>query len=142
MADDPNDLQIPRQGPLIPASELRWRWSGSGGPGGQHANTSNTRVEVIFDAASSPSLTQHQRQLIVETLGPRVRIVVSDERSQWRNRRLALERLGARIAEALSEPAERLATLPSAGERARREEARRRQQSLRRSRRWTYDPDE
>src|SRR3954469_25008307 len=85
----------------IPLSELRWRFSRSGGPGGQHANTSDTRAEVIFDVAGSPSLRPRQRERLLSKLGPEVRAVASDERSQARNRELALQRLRDRIAGAL-----------------------------------------
>ena len=78
----------------IPLSELEWRFSASGGPGGQHANTSNTRAEVRFDVAGSPSLGPRQRARLLERLGPVVRVVADDERSQARNRQLALDRLG------------------------------------------------
>jgi ribosome-associated protein len=86
---------------VIALDELEWRFTGSGGPGGQHANTANTRVEVRFDVAASPSLGPRQRARVLEALGPVVRVVVSDSRSQRRNRELALERLAARLAAAL-----------------------------------------
>ena len=86
---------------VIPASELSWRFSRSGGPGGQHANTSDTRVEVRFDIAGSPSLGPRQRARLQERLGDEVRVVAADERSQARNRDLALERLCERLAAAL-----------------------------------------
>lgn len=133
-------LQIPG-GPFIPASELRWRYSASGGHGGQHVNTSNTRAEVAFDVARSRALDEEQRRLLVERLGPVVRVVASDERSQWRNRRLASERLADRLADALEIPAERRPTRPSAGVQARRRESRVRQQSRRGARRWRYDEE-
>jgi ribosome-associated protein len=86
---------------VIGLDELEWRFSGSGGPGGQHANTSNTRVEVRFDVEMSPSLGPRQRERLLERLGPVVRVVASDSRSQHRNREVALERLAARLAGAL-----------------------------------------
>ncbi len=86
---------------VIALDELEWRFTGSGGPGGQHANTANTRVEVRFDVAASSSLGPRQRARILEALGPVVRVVVSDSRSQHRNRELALERLAGRLAAAL-----------------------------------------
>jgi ribosome-associated protein len=98
----------------IPLEELQWRASGAGGPGGQHANTANTRVEVRFDVAGSPSLGPVQRSRLLARLGPTVRVVVSEERSQARNRQLALERLAARLAGALSVPRPRHATRPTA----------------------------
>ncbi|HEX6597543.1 MAG TPA: alternative ribosome rescue aminoacyl-tRNA hydrolase ArfB [Acidimicrobiales bacterium] len=111
----------------IDVDELEWRFSGSGGPGGQHANTANTRVEVRFDVAGSPSLGPRQRARLLEKLGPVVRVVASDERSQARNRALALERLVARLAEGLHVEAPRVATKPSrAKKRARLDDKRRR----------------
>jgi ribosome-associated protein len=96
----------------IPLEELDWRFSASGGPGGQHANTSNTKAEVRFDVAASPSLGPRQRARLLERLGPLVRVVASDERSQARNRDLALERLAARLAEGLHVETVRVATRP------------------------------
>lgn len=85
----------------IPLDELEWRFSTAGGPGGQHANTANTRVEVRFDVARSPSLGPRQRARLCSRLGPVVRVVAADERSQARNRELALERLRSKLADAL-----------------------------------------
>src|SRR5436305_13202332 len=93
-------LRVSR-GCIIPVDELEWKFAASGGPGGQHANTSNTRVELRFDIASSSALGPRQRARLVERLGPVVRVVASDERSQARNRTLALERLRSRLAEGL-----------------------------------------
>ena len=80
-----SDLDAPlRVAPnlVIPAAELTWRFSASGGPGGQHANTANTRVELVFDVAGSQVLNEAQRGRLRGTLGDEVRVVVSDERSQ------------------------------------------------------------
>jgi ribosome-associated protein len=104
----------------IPLDELEWRFSASGGPGGQHANTSNTRAEVRFDVATSPSLGPRQRARLLERLGPTVAVAASDERSQARNRKLALDRLGARLGEALRVERPRRPTAPTAAARARR----------------------
>ena len=111
----------------IPLAELEWRFSGSGGPGGQHANTANTRVEVRFDVAASPSLGPRQRARLLDRLGPVVRVVASDERSQARNRALALERLAARLAAALRIEPPRVPTKPSAAVKRRRLDDKRRQ---------------
>ena len=119
----------------IPLDELEWRFSGSGGPGGQHANTSNTRVEVRFDVARSPSLGPRERTLLLERLGPVVRVVAADTRSQARNRELALERLRDRLASALRTPRARRPTRPSATARRRRVDAKRRRGELKRQRR-------
>lgn len=118
---------------VIRMDELDWRFSASGGPGGQHVNTANTRAEVIFDVAGSTSLGPRQRARLVEKLGPEVRVVASDERSQLRNRELALERLRARLAEALRVETPRRATKPSKAAKERRlEEKRHRSETKRR----------
>jgi ribosome-associated protein len=110
----------------VPLSELSWRFSASGGPGGQHANTSNTRAEVRFDVATSPSLGPRQRARLLDRLGPEVRVVASDERSQARNRALALERLAFRLADALRVEPTRTATKPTRASQRRRVDAKRR----------------
>jgi ribosome-associated protein len=96
----------------IPLDELEWRFSASGGPGGQHANTANTRAEVRFDVAGSPSLGPRQRARLLERVGPVVRVVASDERSQARNRQLALDRLATRLADGLRVDPVRVPTRP------------------------------
>ena len=120
---------------VLPASELSWRFSRSGGPGGQHANTSDTRVEVRFDIAGSPSLGPRQRARLRERLGDEVRVVVADERSQARNRQLALERLCDRLAAALRVDRPRRPTTPSKASVQRRLEAKRRQSARKADRR-------
>jgi ribosome-associated protein len=124
----------------IPVDELEWRFSGSGGPGGQHANTANTRVEVRFDVAASPSLGPGQRARLLDRVGPLVRVVASDERSQIRNRELALQRLAARLAEALHVERPRRPTRPTAGSKRRRLEDKRRQAIRKRQRRDDGSP--
>lgn len=104
----------------IPVAEITLRTSRSSGPGGQHANVTASRVEAIFDVLASPSLSEAQRARLTARAGPRVVAVAQDERSQTRNRELALERLAARIAQALTVPRSRRATRPSTAERARR----------------------
>ena len=118
----------------IPPEELEWRFSASGGPGGQHANTANTRAEVRFDVARSPSLGPRQRARLLERLGPVVRVVASDERSQARNRDLARERLRSRLADALRVQRPRRPTAPTAAARRRRVEAKRRRSEVKRMR--------
>ena len=86
---------------VLRMDELEWRFSASGGPGGQHVNTANTRAEVRFDIAGSPSLGPRQRDRLLAKLGPEVRVVAADERSQVRNRAIALDRLRERLAAAL-----------------------------------------
>src|SRR3978361_1614405 len=95
----------------IPEAELAWRYTRSGGPGGQHANTSDTRVEVRFDVVGSTSLGPRQRAAPRRgRLGPGVRAVAGDERSQARNRELARRRLAVRLAEGLRVDPPRRAT--------------------------------
>ncbi len=104
----------------VPVHELMWRFTGSGGPGGQHANTSNTRVELTFDVASSSAFGPRQRERVLEALGATVRITASDTRSQSRNRELALGRLTTKLADALRIETPRRPTKPSrAAKRAR-----------------------
>src|SRR6266567_7006954 len=100
MDDELGRLRVSRTC-LIPLAELDWQFSASGGPGGQHANTSNTRAEVHFDIENSPSLGPRQRARLLDRLGPRIRVVASERRSQYQNRELALERLRSKLAEAL-----------------------------------------
>jgi len=119
----------------IPYSELAWHFTASGGPGGQHANTANTRVEVRFDVAGSPSLGPRQRARLLERYGPVIRVVASDRRSQLRNRELAVERLRGRIADGLRVEVPRHATAPSSGAKRRRVEAKRRRGETKASRR-------
>ena len=110
----------------IDRAELRWRVSRSGGPGGQHANTSDTRVEVSFDVTASPSLGPRQRARLLERLGPVVRATAADSRSQARNRELALERLRARLTRGLAIDRPRRPTRPTRAARQRRVETKRR----------------
>lgn len=109
----------------IPLDELEWRFGTSGGPGGQHANRAATRAEVSFDAGSSPWLGPRQRARIIDRLGPVVRAASGDERSQARNRDLALERLAAKLAGALAETRPRVATAPTRRARRRRVDTKR-----------------
>ena len=104
----------------IPASELTWRYSASGGPGGQHANTANTKAEVVWDIETSLVITDDQRDRLIEKLGPVLRIAVTDERSQLRNRTIAEERFKDRVAKALVRERPRKATKPSRGSKERR----------------------
>jgi ribosome-associated protein len=104
----------------IPLDEFEWRFSGSGGPGGQHANTSNTRVECVFSIATSPSLGPRQREKLLGRFGPVLRVVAADERSQLRNRDLALRRMSERLAAALVEERRRISTKPTRASKERR----------------------
>jgi ribosome-associated protein len=119
----------------IPESELRIRFSRSGGPGGQHANTADTRVDVVFDVAASPSLGPVQRRRLLEKLGPEVRVTAADERSQARNRALALERLRTKLADALHVERPRRPTKPTRSSQERRLQEKRRRSDAKRLRR-------
>ena len=119
----------------MPLSELEWRFVASGGPGGQHANRSNTKVELTFDVARSTAFGPVQRERVLRALGSVVRVVVDDERSQLRNRDLALERLRSRLAAALVVPKERRATRPTKAAKQRRLDDKKRRSDLKRSRR-------
>ncbi|MGO9320434.1 MAG: alternative ribosome rescue aminoacyl-tRNA hydrolase ArfB [Solirubrobacteraceae bacterium] len=126
-----------RVGPelAIPVSEITLRTSRSSGPGGQHANVTASRVEAIFDVLSSPSLSEDQRARVLARAGPWLVAVAQDERSQARNRELALERLAARLQRALIVPRTRRATRPSAAARARRLDSKRRSAQRKQERR-------
>ena len=117
MAD--TDLRVNRN-VSIPLAELNVSFSTSGGPGGQHANKTASRVELTFDVEASPSLHSSQKARIIERIGPVVRIVVDDERSQLRNRAIAEERFVARLASALHIEKKRRPTKPSRGSKERR----------------------
>ncbi len=119
---------------IIPPDELDVRFAASGGPGGQHANRSNTRVDLRFDVMASSALSRRQKERVVERLGPIVRVVVDAERSQARNRAIAADRLAARLFAALRVPTARVATKPSRAARARRLEAKRRRSDVKRQR--------
>jgi ribosome-associated protein len=110
----------------IPLGEVTLRTSRSSGPGGQHANVTASRVEAIFDVTASSSLSETQRRRLLARAGPRVVAVAQDERSQARNRELALRRLSERLAQALHVPRRRRPTRPTAASRTRRLEAKRR----------------
>jgi len=107
-----NRIQVTR-GVSIGRSEVRFRTSRSSGPGGQHAQKSETRVEALFDVEASPSLTDTQKRRVVARAGPVVRAVAEDERSQLRNRELALDRAVAALREALYVRRTRKPTSPS-----------------------------
>jgi ribosome-associated protein len=123
----------------IPLAEVTLRSSRSSGPGGQHANVTASRVEASFDVLASQALSETQRKRLLARLGTRVVAVAQDERSQSRNRELALTRLGERIARGLVVPKRRRATRPTAASRERRLAAKRRATQRKRERRR---PDE
>jgi ribosome-associated protein len=124
---------------VIPAHELSWSFGPSGGPGGQHANRAHTRAEVRFDVRTSSALTDAQRARLRSRLGDVVTVSADDERSQLRNRRLALDRLRRRLAEALRVDPPRRPTRPTKGAVERRLEAKRHQAARKRERRRPHD---
>lgn len=139
MADE-NVLEITPQFRL-PLAELEYRASRSGGPGGQHVNTSSTRIEIWWDVAGSPSLSPEQRARLLERLGPRLdstgrlRLVSSASRSQWRNREDVTERLQTVLRVALAVRKKRTPTKPSRAAKKARIEAKRRRGALKQHRR-------
>jgi ribosome-associated protein len=123
----------------IPLGEIRLRTSRSSGPGGQHAQKTETRVEASFDVGASVTLSEGQKTRIRARAGPVVRAVAQDERSQWRNRELALERLAAAIRDALRTERPRRPTAPTKASRERRLDEKRLRSRTKRLRR---PPDE
>jgi len=116
-------------------SEVAFRFSRSSGPGGQHAQKSDTRVEASFDVEASSSLSEAQKRRVVTKAGPVLRAVAQDERSQWRNRELATERLVESLRQALKVERRRRPTKPTKASRERRLEAKRRRSDTKRLRR-------
>jgi len=104
----------------LPVSEIAIRVSRSSGPGGQHAQKSSTRVEAVFDVEASGALTETQKRRVIARAGPSVRAIAQDERSQLRNRELAVARLVEKLRVALAVPRRRVPTRPGAAARERR----------------------
>ncbi len=125
----------------IPASEIVVRASRSSGPGGQHANVTSSRIEAVFDVAASASLSDEQKRRVMARLGPRVVAVAQDARSQARNRELALERLRARLTNALAVQRPRHPTRPTQAAARRRLESKRRQAERKSDRRRPASDD-
>jgi ribosome-associated protein len=120
---------------VLPLAEVELQVSRSSGPGGQHAQKSETRVVAVFDVEASSALTPVQKRRVIARAGHVLRAVAQDERSRTRNRELALERLVATLREALRVERKRVATKPSAAARERRLEQKRRRGDLKRLRR-------
>ena len=119
----------------IPLAEIGLRTSRSSGPGGQHANVTASRVEAVFDVATSRALSQEQKERITTRLGARPTAIAQDSRGQARNRELALERLRERLAGALAVRRPRRPTRPSRAARERRLDSKRRASATKRTRR-------
>jgi ribosome-associated protein len=137
MAD--GDLQV--RGPLVlPARELHWRFSRSSGPGGQGVNTADSRVELSFDLAGSPTFPTHLKERALRRLAGRLvdgvlTVVASEHRSQLRNRDAARDRLAETLRAALApDPPRRRPTRPTAGSQRRRLEAKARRSAVKRLR--------
>ncbi len=126
---------------FIPVAEIEFRYSRSGGPGGQNVNRRETRVELLFDIGHSPTLTEEQRERLMQRLRNRIdsagvlHLTISEHRSQLRNRQAALERFGELLQEGLNVPRERVATRPSRVSAQRRMEHKRRRASTKQMRR-------
>jgi ribosome-associated protein len=120
---------------VLPLAEVELQVSRSSGPGGQHAQRSETRVVAVFDVQASNALTETQKRRVLARAGPVLRAVAQDERSQARNRELALERLVAALREALRVPRKRKPTKPTAASRERRLDRKRRRGEVKRLRR-------
>lgn len=123
----------------LPLSEIVTRVSRSSGPGGQHAQKSSTRVEVVFDVEASEALSEVQKRRVITRAGPVLRAVAQDERSQARNRELAIERLVEKLRAALAVPRRRVPTAPTAAARERRLEEKRRRKRTKTLRRTPTD---
>jgi ribosome-associated protein len=123
----------------IPLAEIDMRTSRSSGPGGQHANVTASRVEAVFDAANSPTLSEAQRRAICSRLGPRVTAVAQDARGQARNRELALERLAAKLERALRRRRARRPTRPTRAAKERRLAQKKQRSQRKRDRRFRGD---
>ena len=124
---------------LLPVAEIELRFSRSSGPGGQHANTAETRVEAVLDVEASSALTEAQKRRVVAKAGSTLRAVAQDERSQLRNRELAVERLVEQLREALKVQRRGVATKPTKASRERRLESKKRRSTTKRLRRRPPD---
>jgi ribosome-associated protein len=127
-------IRVTRSVSLL-SEEIQLRFSRSSGPGGQHAQRSETRVEALFDVEASSALSDVQKRRVVARAGPVLRAVAQDERSQWLNRELAVERLVQALREALKVERKRRPTAPTKASRERRLEQKRRRAEVKRLRR-------
>ena len=133
---------------LIPAAELQWRFSRSSGPGGQNVNKVETAVELGFDLEGSSAIGPFQKQRLLERLGSRcvagcLRVAVSEHRSQYQNRQLALQRLGDLLREGLKPPPKlRKPTKPTRGAVKRRVDAKKQKSQVKQARQRRASMDE
>jgi ribosome-associated protein len=129
------DVLVVTRSVRIPRHELQVSFSPSGGPGGQHANRSHTRVELRLDLESSSAFGPVQRQRVLDRLGPEIRVVVDEQRSQTRNRTLAEQRLVERLREALHVDPPRRPTKPTRTSKERRLISKQRRSDIKQTRR-------
>ena len=145
MADDTGDGVRVNESVVIPRDELVARASRSGGAGGQHVNTSSTRIELVWNVAASRALTDEQRERVLQKLSSRLdgernlRVVASDRRSQRQNRESAEERMTELVRQALIVPKKRRPTKPTRAAKQARLESKRRISDKKRERRWRED---
>ena len=145
MTDDTIDGVRVNESVVIPREELVARASRSGGAGGQHVNTSSTRIELVWNVAASRALTDEQRERVLQKLSSRLdgernlRVVVSDRRSQRQNRESAEERMAELVRQALIVPKKRRPTKPTRAAKQARLESKRRISDKKRERRWRED---
>jgi ribosome-associated protein len=123
----------------VPRSEIVLRFSRSSGPGGQHAQKTESRAEAIFDVEASTTLTEAQKRRVIAKAGPVIRAVAQDERSQWRNRELAIERVVDALRAALRVERRRRPTKPTKASKQRRLEDKRRRAQTKQLRRAPED---
>jgi ribosome-associated protein len=128
----------------LPENEMTWRFSRSSGAGGQHVNTTDTRVELIWSLAGTSALTDAQKELAATRLSNRlvdgtITIVSSQYRSQHRNREAARVRLEELVSEAVIPPRQRHKTKPSRGSKQRRLDAKKRRSSIKQGRSGSWD---
>jgi len=134
----PESIRVTRS-VVLPAAEIELLVSRSSGPGGQHANKAETRVDARFDVEASTALSDAQKRRVITRAGPVLRAVAQDERSQLRNRELAVERLVEKLREALRVERRRVPTRPTAQARERRLETKRRRGNVKQLRRQPGD---
>jgi ribosome-associated protein len=130
----PDSIRVTRS-VVLPLAEVELQYSRSSGPGGQHAQKSETRVVAVFDVEASAALTERQKQRVIARVGPVLRAVAQDERSRTRNTELALERLVGQLRDALHVERKRVATKPTKASKERRLEAKKRRGTTKRLRR-------
>jgi len=140
-----DDFIIINESLSLPETELQFRFSTGGGPGGQHVNKTATRVTLLFDIANSPSLNDEMRGRILDRLSSRIdrhgtlHIDVHESRSQWQNRLTAIARFQQLLADALTEQAERRPTRPTRRSRQERLEEKKQRSDIKRDRRRRWD---